>query len=100
MSAYNRHPLPKASKQAIDELYKSISKIKEDYPNAAIMLGGDFNLGDFLWENLSRITQKQEKQASQALLDIIDQYNLEQIVTDPTRKDIISNKCTWSGGHV
>jgi hypothetical protein len=42
---------PDSDEKAIQELGKSLSKIKSDkrYRNAKIFLGGDFNLGDINW---------------------------------------------------
>jgi exonuclease III len=42
---------PNSDEKAIQELEKSLSKIKSDkrYRNAKIFFGGDFNLGDINW---------------------------------------------------
>jgi hypothetical protein len=42
---------PDSDEKAIQELERSLSKIKKDkrYRNAKILLGGDINLGDINW---------------------------------------------------
>ena len=47
---------PKSTIQSLEELDKPICNVKKDYPNAIIMLGGDFNLGDISWDELAHIT--------------------------------------------
>ena len=64
----------------MEELDKAICNVKKDYPNAIVMLGGDFNLGDISWDELAHIAGKAEKQHSDALLNIVGQHNLEQLV--------------------
>ena len=85
VGAYYRPP--KSTIQSLEELDKAICNVKKDYPNAIIMLGGDFNLGDISWDELAHIAGKAEKQHSDALLDIVGQHNLEQLVREPTRKN-------------
>lgn len=64
--------------------HESISAIQEfmhqNVRNSKVLLMGDFNLADIEWN-----TMHHSSAASEALLDIMLAFNLQQIVTEPTR---------------
>ena len=53
------------------------------------ILGGDFNLPDFVWQDMSISGSQYPRRVSETFLNIIADNNLEQQVDFPTRKDNI-----------
>ena len=51
------------------------------------LIGGDFNLLDINWESMRADGTQYPTRVSQAFLDIVADYSLEQMVDFPTRKD-------------
>jgi hypothetical protein len=54
-----------------------------------IWLAGDFNSGDILWENQSVRQGAQKPNLCKELIDISNDFGLEQVVVEPTRGDNI-----------
>jgi hypothetical protein len=82
---------PDSDEKAIQELEKSISKIKSDkrYRNAKIFLGGDFNLGDINWATGGTIPGGRNISQSNSMINVLNNFYLEQINDLPTRSDRI-----------
>ena len=68
----------------LDELRKSLNKNKNSHKGNT-WLAGDFNLGDILWENQSIRKGSSFGPQCQQLIDIANDFNLDQMVTEPTR---------------
>ena len=78
-----------SSLDALNQLHLSISKIRSSYPRAKIFLGGDFNLPGINWENYCHTPLAPKKAACELLLKTVDDFNLEQLNLQPTRKENI-----------
>ena len=72
----------------LEELRDSLSKIKNSH-KGHIWLGGDFNFGGIDWPSKSSIPMAPNKTMCHKFIDMMDDYNLEQEVREPTRKDKI-----------
>jgi hypothetical protein len=77
---------PDSDEKAIQELEKSLSKIKSDkrYRNAKIFFGGDFNLGDINWATGGTISGGRNISDSNILINVLNNFYLEQINDLPT----------------
>ena len=71
---------------SLDLLNESISRINVN-SKSAIIIGGDFNLGNINWETTSVIPGKANSKQHQQLLDIINDHSLAQVVNIPTRNE-------------
>ena len=72
----------------LENLRSSLARINTS-KGATVCLGGDFNLGDINWETRSVPPGSSKKAMSELMIEIADQFNLDQIVTEPTRGDRI-----------
>ncbi|XP_072051753.1 uncharacterized protein [Amphiura filiformis] len=81
-------PPDKKESQYLQELHDSLAKIEN--PNEGILwLGGDFNLGDINWTDQSIRPGPNPRSVCQQLIDIANNFNLEQVVNKPTRNQNI-----------
>ena len=80
---------PDSSIASLQELNTSISKIRTKYPRAKIFLGGDFNLPGINWETYSHTPLKPKKADCEYLLQTAADFHLDQLNTNPTRKQNI-----------
>ena len=76
---------PSASEEALLELDNSISTMKQKYPNSVIIVGGDFILPGIDWKTNSSKTGDPYRQSSEIMLNIAEKYNMEQLISEPTR---------------
>ena len=74
----------------VKELDSSLSKIP---PNASIWLLGDFNIPDIDWEAVTFKSGGQYPAVSKLMIDIVNDYNLHQLVKKPTRDKNILDLC-------
>ena len=72
----------------LEELRDSLSKFKNSH-KGHIWLGGDFNFGGIDWPTKTTIPGAPNKTLCHKFIDMMDDYNLEQEVREPTRKDKI-----------
>jgi exonuclease III len=84
IGAYYRPPSDKGT--SLQQLELSLSRINHA-SNTNIIIEGDFNLGHIDWSIPQVIPGKPETELNIKLLDIIDEYNLHQLVNVPTRKE-------------
>ncbi len=70
----------------IKELDTALSKIP---PNCQVLLAGDFNLPDVMWEKNYFPPGGRYPAVSKQVIDLTQNYNLHQIVTKPTRANNI-----------
>ena len=79
---------PSSSDEIMDQLGISMNNLKElnGLDGKHIVLGVDFNLPDIEWRNGSIKPYPQYARCiSEKMLDIVDDYNLTQMVHEPTR---------------
>ncbi|XP_072022921.1 uncharacterized protein [Amphiura filiformis] len=81
---------PDTSHEPIDLLNLSLSKLHQKTKgNCEIWLGGDFNLKDINWPDQSVKTGSNFTAQCKKFIDICNFFSLDQLVTEPTRKDSI-----------
>ena len=68
----------------MNELHESISKLRS-INNGQILLAGDFNLPDIDWTNNAFIPGGQYPALSKKMLEIVNDFGMEQVVLEPTR---------------
>ncbi|XP_072038658.1 uncharacterized protein [Amphiura filiformis] len=84
LGAFYRKP-DQNDEHYLAKLRDSLSRIKPD-KGTIICLAGDFNLGEINWPSLSTAQGCKKPTLSRQLLDIVCDFSLEQMVTEPTRK--------------
>ena len=72
---------PSTNKATAEE----ITNLRLHHPNSQFWIGGDWNLPDIDWENLTVPGNQYPKEVSKIYLDLATNCSLEQIVTTPTR---------------
>ena len=72
----------------LGKLRKSLNKIKRSN-HSDVWLGGDFNLGDIDWPTQSTKSGCPKVALSRELIDLVNDFGLEQLVDKPTRKNRI-----------
>ena len=75
---------PQTAKDDLDLLHASLSKIKEEVKSPYIILAGDFNIPNMTWTD--DITEAHGS-LQENILTIADDFNMDQLVTFPTRRD-------------
>ena len=89
VGSFYRQPSQRSTEQ-LDELEKSlnyISNLTKNNPNPTLFLGGDFNLGDINWDDLSIFTNSPVRGVCEKLLDILHNFHLEQHQREDTREN-------------
>ena len=71
-------------KDALDNLQKSINELGDPAPN--LLMCGDFNLPDILWNNLGE-PEVNSNELSACMLDFMNSNFLQQHITSPTHKN-------------
>ena len=86
MGSYYREP--KAKLENLEELDLSLNKVHnlKPYCNMKTFLGGDFNLGGIVWDSGCSLAGARDKTHCDKLIEITQNYNLEQINETPTRQ--------------
>jgi hypothetical protein len=89
---------PSDNGQALDQLRGSLNRINTN-AQSTVLLGGDFNLGHIDWSVPSVIPGKPDHALHASMLDMINDFSLEQIVNKPTHGErtldlILTNKPT------
>lgn len=74
---------PKSSPDFSRELNSILNKLSNKYPNARILLFGDFNFPNIDWTNLTS-SAPNAKEANE-FLDVCLNFNLTQLISQPTR---------------
>ncbi|XP_072020399.1 uncharacterized protein [Amphiura filiformis] len=83
IGAFYRPPNP-ADPNILEKLRSSLARINISQ-GTTVCLGGDFNLGGIDWESNSVPTGVRDVALCELLLDIKNQFNLEQLQKEPTR---------------
>jgi len=76
---------PDSPIQCLHELSLSLTRIRVKYPDAILMLGGDFNLPGIDWQSMSHVPSRPKKAESELLLSTIQDFHMDQLNTEPTR---------------
>ena len=76
---------PDSPRQCLHELSLSLTRIRVKYPDAILMLGGDFNLPGIDWQSMSHVPSRPKKAESELLLSTIQDFHMDQLNTEPTR---------------
>lgn len=71
---------PASDRLFVSDLHKTISRALEQFPTNKIYLFGDFNFPDINWSRLSSSSSE-----SSDFIELCLEFNLTQIVTEPTR---------------
>ena len=77
-------PPDKNNPEYLQELQSIMSRIPTD-KGAHLWLGGDFNLPDITWEEVSVVPYATNSAVSNQILAIVKDMYLDQVVTEPTR---------------
>ena len=77
---------PSADVASLSELDISLKKAVHLAGNRHILVGGDFNLPSINWNTLSVVTPARDSGLCHYFLDIVQDYYLEQLVLEPTRR--------------
>ena len=67
-----------------------MKQLTKDINNKFVILGGDFNLPDINWEDR---TVKNNSNICKSILDLMDDFSLEQLVNEPTRGNNTLDLC-------
>jgi len=78
---------PNTGVETLQELRKSLENLPKNSEDKIIILAGDFNLPHINWKNNTIKPGGNQLQLHQELLDIVDDFGLEQMQTNPTRQD-------------
>ena len=79
---------PNSDRDYLATLRNSMDNVNVDqYSN--VWLGGDFNLGDIIWDTQAVKVGAQKATMCRDMIDIANDYGFEQVVTEPTRGDNI-----------
>ena len=78
---------PNTGIETLQELRKSLENLPKNSEDKIIILAGDFNLPHINWKNNTIKPGGNQLQLHQELLDIVDDFDLEQMQTNPTRQD-------------
>eukprot|EP00057_Strongylocentrotus_purpuratus_P027291 XP_011681765.1 PREDICTED: uncharacterized protein LOC589552 [Strongylocentrotus purpuratus] len=78
---------PNSDTQYMDKICSTIEELSVQNRKAVLWIGGDFNLPDINWEDLSVGGHSNPASINNRFLDMIQNCNLQQMVTFPTRGD-------------
>ncbi|XP_033628827.1 uncharacterized protein LOC117291298 [Asterias rubens] len=76
---------PNSPPANIQHLSDSLASIQSKFKNAILIVGGDFNLADIDWTNRSVRPYAVESAKCSPLLDVCNDFFLDQLVKEPTR---------------
>ena len=83
----------RSQKTDTDYLRSLDNSLRQIPTNASVWLLGDFNLPDINWDTCSFIPGGRYPAHSKLMLDLAQDYNLHQIVREPTRENNILDLC-------
>ncbi|CAC5403688.1 unnamed protein product [Mytilus coruscus] len=78
--------MPHRNKTQLEELENSLEKITEENKNNNIILAGDFNCPDIMWDTLSVKKDAQDPDVQKQLKNITTQFGFTQLHEEPTRE--------------
>ena len=77
---------PDSNITQMQAMHDSVEEIMSKNINKTILLQGDFNLPHINWERKAHKVGSSQKELSEQLLETCSQFNLEQMITTPTRQ--------------
>ena len=80
----------------LDDLQTSLHDIKSAYPTAKIFLVGDFNSPGINWSDSTLSESYVLVSFREKLIEVTDEFHLEQLVLEPTRQYNTLNLCFTS----
>ena len=87
---------PNSPTLVLDNLNDSLGHIKLQFPNTNIILGGDFNCPSIVWHTETLTDSYISTFLREALIEIADDYQLQQVVTFPTKGNNLLDLCFTS----
>ena len=84
----------------LDDLQTSLYDIKSAYPTAKIFLGGDFNSPGINWSDVTLTESYVPASFREKLIEVTDEFHLEQLVLEPTRQYNILDLCFTSHPNI
>ena len=84
---------PPLSANLINDLTASVTQVKQKFPSAKIILGGDFNCPGIDWELECLTDSYIPSHIREELIEFAHDARLDQIVTFPTRANNILDLC-------
>ena len=69
----------------LGELQDTISEIRNSHLTAKLLLGGDFNSPGINWHHKTLLDSHVSASFREKLLDVAEEFHIEQLVTTPTR---------------
>ena len=82
----SNRPPDMTSVEYLEKVKEKRSDLGKNFKNAVILIGGDFNLPDFDWNNNTFTNTSYAHRVSQTFLDLTQDLGLEQMVDFPTRQ--------------
>ena len=76
---------PNSPPSVLDDLSDSVQQIKRQFPNASILLGGEFNIPGIDWPSCSLTCSYLSITLRESLITFAQDFLLEQIITKPIR---------------
>ena len=87
---------PSSPTSALDDLNDSLGHIKLQFPSTNIILGGDFNCPGIDWHTETLTDSYVSTLLRETLIEIVDDYQLQQVVTFSTRGNNLLDLCFTS----
>ena len=87
---------PGSPTSALDDLNDSLGYIKLQFPSTNITLSGDFNCLGIDWHTETLTDSYVSTLLRETLIEIVDDYQLQQVVTFPTRGNNLLDLCLTS----
>ena len=78
------------------DLQNSLHEVKSAYPTAKIFLGGDFNSPGINWSSGAITNSYVSVSFREKLIEVSEEFHLEQLVLEPTRQHNILDLCFTS----
>ena len=76
---------PNSPITVLDELQDTISEIRNSHPTVKLLLGGDFNSPGINWHHKTLLDSHVSASFREKLLEVTEEFHIEQLVTTPTR---------------
>ena len=80
----------------LEDLQNLLCNIKSTYPTAKIFLEGDFNSPGINWSNSSITDFYVSTSFRGKLIELFEEFHLEQLILEPTQQYNILNLCFTS----